>query len=375
MKRVWPVVKKETNEIKRDPFGLALMILLPLIMLLVFAYAFNFDVTNLQLAVLDQDRSAESREYVQGYLNTGHFQIRDYAGSYEEIYRMMGRDLIDAALVIPPDFSGQLLRGQPARVQTIVDGSYANIAQVVVNLAEAVNEVRSGQVVNKLLLRQGKGPIREAIAPETRVWYNPSLESKNFIIPGLFGVLLMSFPPILSALAVVREKERGSIQQVMVSPIKPHEFILGKLIPYGAIAFAEMVAVLLAAVFWFKIPFQGSVILFLGVSALYVLCAVAIGLLVSTVTRTQVTAILLTLVLTMWPAMLLSGFIYPVFSMPAPMRVYSALSPVSYFVEISRAIVLKGSGLRYLWADVGWLLVYTLSFLAIAVNRFRKKVG
>ncbi|KKM10346.1 hypothetical protein SY88_14190 [Clostridiales bacterium PH28_bin88] len=375
MRRVWPVLRKEVNEIRRDPYTLGIAILLPLIMLLLFGYALNLDVAKIQLAVWDQDMSPESREYVSSYVNTRYFQVKQRVGSYQEIYDLMDRGEVTAALVIPPAFSQRLLKGEKAQVQIVVDGSFPPRAQVAINYTKAINEVYAGRLVASVVERKGLGTWEEAVLAEPRVWYNPSLASKNFIVPGLFAVILMAFPPLLSAMAVVREKERGSIQQVMISPIRSYEFILGKLLPYGVIAFAEMLVVLLTGLFWFKIPFVGSMPLFLVIAVIYVLCTVGIGLLVSTVTGSQVAAMLMALVLTVMPSLLFSGFIYPIFNMPKGFQVYTYLFPARYFIDISRGIALKGVGLGYLWPNVTWLLVYTLAVVGLASARFKKKLG
>jgi len=375
MRRILAMVRKETLEIRRDPQSLGIAILLPLIMLFLFGYAINLDLKNVQLAVWDQDMSTESREYITSYSNSGYFFIKQQAGSYQEIYRLMDRGEVDAALVIPPDFSKRLVKGMPVEVQTLVDGSFPPTAKVAINYTKAINEMQSAKTLNRWLQQKGLPQLEQAVAVEPRVWYNPSLESKNFIIPGLFGVLLMAFPPLLSVLAVVREKERGSIQQVMISPIKPFEFILGKLLPYGVIAFMEVLVILVVGVFWFQIPVKGSMLLFLLLSVVYVLCTVAIGMLASTLTRSQVVAMLLAIVITVMPSMLFSGFVYPIFNMPRFFQYYTYFFPARFFVEISRNIFLKGNGLSYLWVDTLWLLGYTGVIIALASLRFKKKIA
>jgi ABC-2 type transport system permease protein len=208
-----------------------------------------------------------------------------------------------------------------------------------------------------------------------RVRYNPALESTNAVVPGLFGVILMAIPPLLSTLAIVREKEHGSIQQIFISPARPVELILGKLIPYGAIAFVELLIVLAGGLFWFQIPFRGSLWLFLAASVLYVLCTVGIGLLVSTLVRTQVAAMLLVLVLTIMPSMLFSGFLFPVHTMPTPMQVYASSFPGRYFIDLSRAIALKGQGLAAVAPAMGFLAVYAAGLILLSAWRFKKKIG
>jgi ABC-2 type transport system permease protein len=214
-----------------------------------------------------------------------------------------------------------------------------------------------------------------AIKTEPRVRYNPELRSTNFIIPGLFAVILMAFPPMLTALAVVREKERGSIKQIFASPIAPWEFICGKLLPYTAIAFLEMLLLLEVSILWFKVGVRGSTPLLLLLSILYVVCTVGIGLLVSTLTKSQVVAVLLAIILTLMPAFLFSGFLFPIATMPDMFRYYTYLFPARYFNEIARGIVLKGVGLYHLWFSAALLLVYAAAVLTCAIMRFNKKIG
>lgn len=375
--RTLSVLRKETREMLRDPYTLGVALVLPLVMLFLFAYGVNTDVRNIEMVVLDFDRSAASRDYIQAFVNSGYFRLVASAQDYETVGDLLDRDAADVALVIPAGFERTLSAGGQAQVQTILDGSYTPFAQVAQSYIEAINAAyNSGILANFVESRSGQ-PL-ERILPlrvEARVRYNPGLKSVNAIVPGLFGVILMAFPPLLSALAIVREKERGSIQQVFVSPIRPVELILGKLIPYGAIAFLEMLTVLAAGVFWFGVPFRGSLALFLAASAVYVLCTVGIGLLVSTLTRTQVAAMLLALVLTIMPSMLFSGFIFPVHTMPTPMQAYANAFPTRYFIDLSRAITLKGQGLEAALPSLGFLAAYAAGLIVISALRFQKRIG
>lgn len=374
--RIIPLLRKETNEIKRDPYTLGIAIILPLIMLFLFGYALNLDVKDISTAVYDLDRSRQSREYAANFENSGYFRIQRYINSYEKARELLERDEVEVVLIIPPDFSNKLAKGSATEVQTLVDGTFPPTAQAAINYAIAINEYYSAKTfADFLILRAGEPPIEEAVEALPRVWYNPSLESKNYIVPGLFAVILMAFPPLLTALAVVREKETGSIQQVFVSPTRPYEFIAGKMIPYGIIAFVEMLIVFLAGVFWFKVPFEGSLPLFLLASFIYVLSAVGMGLLVSTVTKSQVAALVMAIVLTVMPAFLFSGLIFPISSMPYLLQLYAYLFPARYFQEISRSILLKGGGLEHLWSNLVILLFYTFLIFILATSRFKKKLG
>lgn len=375
--RILPILRKEVAEIWRDPYTLGVALVLPLVLLFLFGYALNTDVKNVQLIVLDFDQSEVSRSYVQAFTNSGYFHIVGAASSYDEITAALDRGAADAALIIPSGFERDISAGRQVQTQTLLDGSYTPSAQVIVAYVNAINTAYNSRILEQFLNRQTGQSINDAIplSVNSRVRYNPTLQSVNYIIPGLFGVILMAFPPMLSALAIVREKERGSIQQIFVSPIRPVELIIGKLIPYGAIAFIEMLIILAGGVYWFRVPFRGSLTLFLAASLLYVLSTVGIGLLVSTIARTQVAAMLLSVILTIMPSMLFSGFIFPVHSMPGAMQAYANSFPTRYFIDISRAITLKGQGIATVGPAMGFLAAYSIGIIILSALLFKKRIG
>lgn len=363
------VIGKEVREIRRDPITIWVAIALPLVMLYLFGSALSLDVKDAALAVYDLDKSAQSRALIEAFPHSGYFRYIHAVHEEREIGRLLDRGQARLVLVIPADFSEKLARRQAATVQTLVDGSFSATAMVVAGYAAAI--------VENYAMEQSRGAPHAPppITVETRVWFNAPLKSVNYIVPGLFGVILMAFPPLLTALAVVREKEAGSVQQIFVSPIRPYQFIAGKMIPYAVIAFFEMVMILAAALLWFRIPFRGSPALFLGATAIYVFCTVGLGLLISTITRSQLVAMLLALLLTLMPSFLFSGFLFPIFTMPTMMQMYTYLFPARYFIEIARGIIMKGTGLELLWPQFLVLMAYTAAVFATATARFRKKVG
>src|SRR6266508_1839719 len=375
--RVFSVLRKESREILRDPYTLSIALVLPLVMLFLFAYGVNTDVRHIQLAVMDFDQSATSRDYIQAFFSSGYFESAGIVQNYEQAGDMLDRDTADAVLVILPGFARSLSIGGQVQTQTLLDGSYTPSAQVAESYIEAINAAYNGKIVSEFIeSRNGKSldqyiPLRV----RSRVLYNPGLKSVNVIVPGLFGVILMALPPLLSALAIVREKERGSIQQVFVSPIRPLELIMGKLIPYAVIAFIEMIIVFAGGILWFGVPFRGSLLIFLVASVLYVLCTVGIGLLISTLTRSQATAGLLAIVLTIMPSMLFSGFIFPIHTMPTPMQAYANAFPARYFIDISRALALKGQGISSVAPAMGFMAAYAASLILLSALRFKKRIG
>ncbi|MEC5292577.1 ABC transporter permease [Aurantimonas sp. C2-6-R+9] len=362
LSRILAVIEKETKEIVRDPVTVAVALLMPLVMLFLFGYAISFDVDGVAMGVLDHDRSAESRALVDRFLASGYFVMADGYLSAIEVETALQRSAVKLALIIPPGFANHLARGEPAPVQVLVDGTFSATANLVAAYAKAII---AGFGV------QTAPPIEVA----ARVWYNPSLRSVNYVVPGLFGVILMAFPPLLTALAITREKQSGSIQQIFVSPLTPAEFLSGNLIPYGLIAFLQIVMVIAVGFLWFAVPLKGGLALLLGVGLVYVFTTVGIGLLVSTLTNSQLAAMLLALIISLMPSFLFSGFLFPIFTMPFVSQLYTRLFPAQYFVDFSRGVVLKGAGLAELWPSVLLLLAYTLVIFALAVWRFRKKVA
>ena len=268
-----------------------------------------------------------------------------------------------------------MARGEAAEVQALADGSYSTTAMVILGYTDAIVQSYALEHSSARLAAQGKAAPLAQVRVESRVWFNASLESRNYIVPGLFGVILMAFPPLLTALALVREKEVGSVQQIFVSPIRPYEFVAGKMIPYAAIAFLEMLMILAAGLWWFRIPFLGSFPLLLVATVIYVFCTVGLGLLISSITRSQIVAMLLSLLATLMPSFLFSGFLFPIFTMPMMLQLYTYLFPARYFIEISRGIVLKNVGLEVLWPQFLALLLYTVLVFVLTTRLFRKKVA
>jgi len=368
------LVKKEMREILRDPVTLGIAIVLPLVMLFLFGYAISLDIKDVSMAVYDQDRTQESERLVEAFTSSGYFIINRHLVSEKEIDEVLDRGLSSIVLVIPPEFSRDISSSRKATVQIILDGSFSATAMIVSGYSTAIVNSYSMDLVEKFFA--GKGIVMEhAVSAVPRVWYNPPMKSVNYIVPGLFAVLLMAFPPMLTALAVVREKERGTIEQVYVSPISPALFILGKIIPYGAIAFGEMLLILATGTLWFQIPFKGSLFLLLATSVIYVLTTVSIGLFVSTITKTQLGAVLLSLIVTLMPSFLFSGFLFPISSMPYTMQLYTYIFPARYFNDISRDLFLKGLGLEYLWGNILFLSAYAAVLFVLASMRFKKKIA
>jgi ABC-2 type transport system permease protein len=367
------IMGKELREIWRDPISLSLALILPLVLLFLFTYGFSFDVPQVRLGVVDFDRSATSRDYLASLTASGDLRIVATAASANELGTWLDQGRIDVGLIVPPEFERTILARQTAAVQVLVDGSYPPQAKAELAMLDAGAASYSVQLVQKLV---GSGELAgPMVVPEPRVWYNPSLKSANFIVPGLFSVIVMTFAPLLSTLAIVRERERGSIQQILAAPVSPAAFILGKALPYGLLAFVDLLLILAAGLVWFRIPFRGSLLLFLLAGVVYALAAVATGLLISTLTRSQVTALVLAIMVTLMPSFLFSGFFLPISSMPANYQPLSLAFPARYFTEISQGIILKGAGMGQLWPYYAGLLVLTSLILLVATRRFHRRMA
>ena len=356
-------MRKEALEIARDPVTVWVSVFMPLVMLFLFGYALSFDVENAPLMIVDQDKSPASRALSTQFLNTPYFRLAGAPDNERAAVHALMQGEARAVLFIPPDFGRRIARGETAPVEFLVDGTYSTTGAIVSAYGRAI------------MYAFPSGTLQLPVQPEIRVWYNPQLRSRDFLLPGLFAVIMMAFPPMLTALAVARERELGTVAQIYASPLTKTEFIAAKLLPYAAIAFLQLAIVLASGFFWFRIPMHGSLALLTALGLVYVLTTVSIGLLVSTLVRTQVAAMLVTLVVTLMPSFLFSGFIYPVFTMPEFFQGYSARIPTMYFVNISRGIVMRGAGLSDLWPNVAVLVAYTAVVLTLAILLFKKRVA
>lgn len=371
------VIKKELQIARRDKVYILLTVIAPVTMLLLFGYGFTLDVDNIPFAVLDQDRSQYSREYVELYPNSKNFIFRGYVSSYEESYEKILRGKIRAVIVIPPDFSNNLRKNIKAQIQVLIDGSFPNMGNAIKGYVSAINADYSKRILD-LYLRKTKGLKEKEITPvmlEARVWFNPQLESRNFIIPGLLVTTLTFYPALLSTLAVVYEKEKGSLSRIISSPLAPHQFLIGKMLAYTAISFINFTILLLLILFFFQIPLQGSLPLLIFASLLYIGCTVNLGLLISTIVKTEVAAMLFTTVATILPSHLYSGFFVPISSMSPEAQVISSLFPAVYYMNIVRSLFLKGLGFVDLWQNFLAISVYGLSLAFLSQVIFRKKIG
>ena len=373
--RFMAIMKKEFIQVSRDRFSLMFPIVLPIMMLILFGYAVKPDVDNIKMAVFDQSKTLESRELIKKFEVSQYF-LPDYpVSSEEELIALIEKGSVKSGLIIPSDYAKSLKENKSPELQLIIDGSDPTIARTALNSGNIIAQYYSLSMRQSFLEKRGVGKSIKAPGLEvsTKVWYNPNLESTLFNIPGLIGLILQNITIMLTAFALVREKEKSTIEQLIVTPIRSSELILGKMIPYIFIGYFGFLITLIFGTLWFKVPVAGSIPLLLLMGLLFVIVALALGMLISTFAKNQLQAMQVTLMILL-PSILLSGFVFPRDSMPLIIKGISYTIPLTYFLEIVRGIILKGVGLEYLWPQVAILLGFMVVLLSIAAARFKKSL-
>jgi ABC-2 type transport system permease protein len=370
--RVRFMLKKEFIQVLRDPRLRAMVVVMPVVQLLLFGYAVTTDVRHVRTGVCDLDRSPESRALVAAFLASRHFDAVAAPVSPDEIRQIMDRGVVSAVLQLNPGFGEALRTGHPAPAQFLVDGTDSNSAGIIVSYAQRItSQFGRDQAAARTARLQGLVRAGPDIVLETRNWFNPNLESRNFFVPGVIAMITMLITLMLTSMAIVREKEVGTMEQILVTPISPAEFILGKTLPFAVIGFADVILVTVVGVFWFGIPIRGSLLLLFGATAVYLLSTLGIGLFISTVSRTQQQAMMSTFFFYL-PAVLLSGFMFPIANMPKTIQYLTLANPLRHFLVIVRGIFLKGIGVDILWPQLLALAITGCAVLGLAVSRFRK---
>lgn len=372
MRRFAAVVVKEVRQVRRDPFSLTMLIALPAFMLVLYGFALNFDVRHVRLAVQDRDRSAASRELVAGLTHSTYFDLVATPAPGDDLEALLQRRVARAVLVVPEGYGRGLAAGRATSVQLLLDGADSTTAQTVLGYARALVAEQNGALVAQALPRAGRRS-EPVLVLEPRILFNPELESTKFLVPGLIGFLLMLTAVLSTALSVVREKERGTMEQLRIAPLRTGELILGKTVPYLAISLLATLIVLLAARVLFGVEVRGPHLDLLVAVLLYLFGALGFGLLISTLAHTQVLAFQAGLIASMLPAILLSGFIFQIRVMPAPLQLVTYLVPARYFLVILRGIILKGEGLATYWPQVAALALYGLATVVLASVRLARR--
>jgi len=372
--RLFSLIRKEFIQIVRDPRTLILTFVLPVVMLFLLGYAATNNVRNIYLAVWDQDHSAASRGLIEAYRAADYFQLTSVVASEAELQALLDNNSARAGMIIPPGYGSQIAAGRTAQVSFIIDGSDPTVAQTALAAASAVGQAQSTQLLVERLEKRGSvSALQQPIEVRTTIWYNPGLISANYMIPALIGIILQFLTTFLTSTSIVRERERGTIEQLIVTPIRPWELVVGKLTPYVLIAFMDAIEILTVGMLWFQVPINGSVALLLLLAALFLVTTLGIGLLISTVANTQQEAMLTTL-FTVFPSIFLSGFFFPLAAMPVFLQVISYVIPLRYFLIIARGIVLKGVGVQALWPEIVALAIFAFIVMGLAAVRFRKRL-
>jgi ABC-2 type transport system permease protein len=375
MKTIYHIIIKEFIQFRRDKRMMMLSFAAPVLQLIILGYAATTDVKDIPMVVYNQDKSATSREYINQFANSGYFVIEHEVGALADIDPLIESGKVWMALVIPPDFSNNLLARNPATVQIIADGSDANSAGISLSYASQITAKYSQTIVAETFERTPQAFRPAMVKAETRVWDNPELKSRNFMVPGVLAMVLMIITMTLTSLGVVKEKEIGTLEQLLVTPIKPYQLIIGKLLPFAVIGVVDIVLVLAVTRWWFAVPLRGSIPLLFGLSGLFLLTTLGLGLFISTISKTQQQAMMTAQFFFFMPFIYLSGFTFPIENMPQAIQYLTFAIPLRYYIVIIRGLFLKGVGVAELWPQALALWVFGTVILTLAVWKFKSKLG
>ena len=375
LRRLWAITRKEALHIRRDPRSLGLAIGIPMLMITLFGYALTLDVDRVPLVVWDQSQTPASRDYLAQFTHSRYFAFQGTVDRYADLERAIDDRTAWLALVIPSDFAGKLTAACSPAVQAIVDGSDSNTAAIVLGYVQGITLTFNQQIALEQLRRATGSAPKPLLDLRPRVWFNADLESRNYIIPGIIAVVMGLIAALLTSLTVAREWERGTMEQLISTPVRPAELILGKLLPYFVIGMVDVLIALVMALFLFHVPLRGSIPLLLLVSAFFIIGTLAQGILISTLARQQLLASQMAMVSTFLPAFLLSGFTFAIANMPLPVQVITHIVPARYFVALVKGIFLRGVGLEAMWPDALFLLLFAVIVAGIAIKRFKKRLA
>lgn len=370
--RIQHMLVKEFIQIFRDPRMKTVLFVMPVVQVLLFGYVVTLDVKHIPTAIYDLDSSVASRELLARFVSSGYFEVAEYVGQDARARELLDRGKVQAILRMNQGFEEDLRAGRTAQFQVLVDGTDSNTAALVLGYANRIAAQFSEEILRARSLRVAGAAVRPApVELQTRAWFNENLESRNFYLPGVIAILITIITLMLTSMAIVREKEIGTMEQILVTPITPWEFILGKTVPFALIGFVDVLLITLVGVFWFQMPIRGNLLLLLGATMLYLMTTLGMGLLLSTISQTQQQAMMGTFFF-YFPAMLLSGFVFPIANMPQPVQWVTYLNPLRYFLVIVRALFLKGVGAGILWPQMAALAVIGVTTLWLTSKRFRK---
>lgn len=373
--RIQGIFIKEFKQVFRDPRMRMMIFVTPVIQVLIFGYAATTDIKNIPAAVFDLDNTPASREVIREFSYSRYFSVKYYIEREGQVSELIDKSLVSVVLRFNRGFAQDLLANRPAALQLIVDGSDSNTASIIMSYAGSIIRKYTDSLVNRGANIELKNSVAmPAVDLRSRAWFNVNLESRNYYIPGVIALLITVTSILLTAMAIVREKETGTIEQLIVSPIKPIELILGKMAPFAVISLVDLIFIAVVGVLWFKVPIRGSIFLLFGSTCIYLLTTLGAGLFISTISATQQEASM-TMFLFLFPVNLLSGFAFPITSMPEPVQYVTYLIPLRHYLEILRAVFLKGAGIKVLWPQICALLAIGIAVISLSSLRFRKKLG
>ncbi|MEM5769809.1 MAG: ABC transporter permease [Bacillota bacterium] len=373
MNRLWALLVKEFIQMKRDRLTFGMMVVLPIIQLLVFGFAINTDVKHLPTIVFDQSLQQEGRDLLSAFAASEYFDIRYTARSFREVTESIEQGKTKVGIVIPPDFTDNIKHNRSAGVQVIVDASDAMSASTAISTAQLIGQMKSQEILVQRLQNAGSQVPATPYDIRIRPWYNPDFISAYYMVPGIMGMILTMTMVMITSMAIVRERERGTLEQLIVTPLKTHELMLGKIIPYIFVGYVQATVALLVGILVFDLPMRGSVGLLYTLTSLFIIASLALGVLISTMTKTQMQAMQLSFFIFL-PSTLLSGFMFPREAMPVLFQAIGYLLPLTFYLQIMRGIILKGVGLSFLWSQVFMLSGFIVAVLTASILKFQKKI-
>jgi ABC-2 type transport system permease protein len=370
LKRLSAIADKEWIQIRRDRRSLVLSLIIPSLLVLLFGYALVFDVKNVKVAVFDQDRSFFARRYIERFSHTEYLLISKYVESYREIDHLLNAGKIKIAIVIPPDFEKHFNAGTYTDVQVLVDGSDSLSALIATGYVKGITYEFNRDILERAVKKRGITSIRQPVDVKNRIWFNEELKSKNFIIPGNMGLIMAIIAALITSLTISREWERGTMETLITTPVRGHEVVLGKLIPYIFIGIFDVVAGMAIGFFVFDLPFRGSFMELLLISILFLVGTSSVGILISSATRVQVLSVQLAVVVTYLPSFMLSDFIFPIKNMPVVIQVITNIIPAKYMIVALKGIILRGVGASMLFTQIVFLSIFCVIILALSIKKF-----
>ncbi len=369
LNRILAVLKKEFLQMKRDRMTLALVFMIPLVQLLLFGYAIQTEVKNIPTVVFDQSLSADSRDVLNSFSASGYFAIKYTANSYQAVTQQIDSGAAQVGIVFPPDFARQLARGKSASVQVIVDASDNMVANQAIAIANSIGLIKSQQILTQRMNMSSYPPYDIRVRP----WYNPDGITAYYMVPAILGIIVTMTMVIITAVAIVRERERGTLEQLIVTPIKPLELMIGKILPYIVLGYLQITVALLVGVLIFHVPIRGSLLQLYLLTLFFITASLGLGLMISNIAKNQMQAFQMSFFV-MLPSILLSGFMFPRLAMPKFIYYLSYVIPLTYYLDIIRGIILKGIGYQYLMGQVTALLVFSIVMITISTLKFQKKI-